>query len=76
MYGGGKMPIKKIKDLITKLATDADYRKKFFESGKKEELLGRDFSKEEREVLVNLTPDKVEEFVASNDRVSFSDIRI
>ncbi len=70
------MPTQKIKDLITKLATDADYRKKFFESKNKEELLSTDFNKEEKQVLANLTPDRVEEFVASNDTVSFSDIRI
>ncbi len=70
------MPTKKIKNLITKLATDADYRKTFFGSKNKEELLSKDFSAEEKQVLVNLTPDRVEEFVASNDMVSFSDIRI
>lgn len=71
------MPTKNVKNLIVKLATDKDYRKEFFESENKEKILSdMGFSKEEKQTLLNLTPDRVEEFIATNDTVNFSDIRI
>lgn len=68
------MSYQKIKNFITRLTTDAEFRKKFFETKNREKFL-KGFSKEEKEVLVKLTPERVEKFATSN-KVVFSDIRI
>ena len=72
------MALETVKEIIARIATDKEFRDKFFNPKSIEEILGQykgKLTQEEKNCLYVLTPESVEQYV-SKAIYSCSDIRI